>query len=112
MNSGCSLPVLRCSEVSQAMSQLGHEPPRRSLAAVTASLPIAAAGARGRGGRLGPGATIRIAAKKSLFDHFISQQLHRFGDRKTKGFSRLHVDHKFNLGRLLDRQIGWLSAEQ
>jgi hypothetical protein len=37
------------------------------------------------------------------FDHLVGEQLHRFGDRETKGLSRLHVDHKFKLGRLLDR---------
>ena len=39
----CDLHMLRCTEVSRQTVEKGHEPPRRSLAAVTGLHPIPAA---------------------------------------------------------------------
>jgi hypothetical protein len=47
---------------------------------------------------------------KKLFDHLVGEQLHRVGHGETERGGGLQVDHQLELGRLQDRQIGWLGA--
>src|SRR5262249_24162613 len=53
-----------------------------------------------------------IAANSALFDHFVSQQLHRNRYVEAKRPGRLHVDDQLELGRLHDRQISVLLAPE
>jgi hypothetical protein len=91
------------------MSQSGQLRPKSDVRDKSASPLIATISRTSREVSSGANRLMR-RSKGALFDHLVGQQLHRFGDRETKGLSRFHVDHKFNLGRLLDRQIGRLGA--
>ena len=53
-----------------------------------------------------------IAAKSFLLDHLVGAQQQRGRHSETERFGRLHIDHQFEFGRLLDRQIGRLGALQ
>src|SRR5215475_14561177 len=48
-------------------------------------------------------------SRRSL-DHLIRGGQQRFRDGEAEGLGGLEVDDEFQLGRLLDRQIGWFLA--
>src|SRR5260370_40273548 len=60
--------------------------------------------------RLVPRATERIAANSALFDHFVSQQLHRYRYIDAERLGGLHVDDQLEPGGLLDGEVGGLGA--
>jgi hypothetical protein len=49
----------------------------------------------------------RPAGTAPLFDHLVGAQLEFATDREPKRLGGLQVDGKLELGRLLDRKIGW-----
>jgi hypothetical protein len=51
-----------------------------------------------------------VRCEVSLLDHLIGGRQQRFRDRDAERLGGLEVDHQFELGSPLDRQIGWLSA--
>src|SRR5260370_25737101 len=57
-----------------------------------------------------PRATERIAANSALFDHFVSQQLHRYRYIDAERLGGLHVDDQLEPGGLLDGEVGGLGA--
>ena len=65
------MSLSQCINLRWPMSLLGQTRPRRSRAVATASPPIAAAGALGRGGRSGPSSASRTAANRTLFNYFV-----------------------------------------
>ena len=46
------------------------------------------------------------------FNHFTGYIKQRCWDRQTERFGRFYIDHKIELGRLLDGQFRWFSALQ
>src|SRR5207248_10665684 len=55
-----------------------------------------------------PEGDICRAANCSLLDHLVGEQLHRIGNREAQGLRSLEIDHEFELGRPLHRQVSWL----
>jgi hypothetical protein len=47
-----------------------------------------------------------------LLDHFIRPGQHRGRDRQAQGLGGLQVDHKLELGGLLDGEVGWLGTPE
>ena len=51
------------------------------------------------------------AAKTAgLLDHLMGEREQLVGNIQAERLGALEVDHKLELGRLLNRQVGWLSA--
>src|SRR5262245_60277641 len=48
--------------------------------------------------------------KGLLFDHFVCTRKQRRRHGKTECFGGLNIDHQFEPGRRLHRQVGWLLA--
>jgi len=57
-------------------------------------------------------ATKRRARLLGLFDHLVGAHQERFRDFQAERLGGLQVDHQFELGRRLDRQVGRLLAAQ
>jgi hypothetical protein len=87
---------------------MGHELPRHFAERAAVMPPNAAAPSRDDGGRGGPQRDSCSAAKLELFDHLVgaSEQGERHGDAER--LRRLQVDNQLDLGRLRQRQVGWL----
>ncbi len=57
-----------------------------------------------------PKATERIAANSALFDHFVSQQLHRHRYVYAERLGGLHVDDQLEFGRRLHGKLAGLGT--
>ena len=77
--------------------------PRHAAAIKTSKLPLARRGSTG---------TLLIspfsAVSSSLFDHLVGAGEERLGHGKVECLSRGQVDDEIELGRLLDRNFGWV----
>ena len=71
-----------------------------------------AALARPNGPRQATRARRRKGKRAGSPDHLIRAQQDRLWDGETERFGGLEIDHQFELGRLLDRQIAWLGTLQ
>src|SRR5882672_8612207 len=60
--------------------------------------------------RFGPRATERIAASSALFDHFVSQQLHRYRYVDAERLGGLHIDDQLEFGRRLHGKVAGLGT--
>ena len=49
-------------------------------------------------------------SRRVSFDHLVGTGEQRQRHRKTKRLGHFEIDHNFQLGRLLDRQVGWFAA--
>src|SRR6266550_3779288 len=61
---------------------------------------------------LGSCRSLLLALCSLLFDHSVRSHQHIRRNRQADLFRRLQIDHKFELRRPLNRQVGWLGAFQ
>ncbi len=95
-----TLRVLHCTEVSQSMSQMGHERPICRVRAMSASPPTATELLHYSNRRFGPLATDAPQQMASLFDHVVGKCEKRRRYFEAERFGSLEVYNELEFRRL------------
>jgi len=91
-------------------ARLPTPPCRLRLPTVRLILPLRASHCAAANRRWGPKPDSRAAANARLFDDLVGASKKQLRDGNTECLGGLEVDDEFDLGGLLDRQIGRLLA--